>query len=71
MTGRTLFKALWPVLRRGRGSVQFGTDLSPYGIEPNRRTLEELIASARDQGILSRAPAIEDLFARGTRDLVG
>jgi hypothetical protein len=26
VTGRTLFKALWPVLRRGAGSVQFGTD---------------------------------------------
>ena len=48
-----------------------GGDPLPYGVEPNRRTLEELISSARDQGILSRAPAIEDLFARGTRDLVG
>jgi 4,5-dihydroxyphthalate decarboxylase len=48
-----------------------GGDPLPYGIEPNRRTLEELVSSAVDQGILSRAPKIEDLFARGTRDLVG
>ena len=48
-----------------------GGDPLPYGIEPNRRTLEELIASARDQGILSRAPAIEELFASSTRHLVG
>ena len=48
-----------------------GGDPLPYGIEPNRRALEELIASARDQGILSRAPAVEELFARGSRDLVG
>ena len=48
-----------------------GADPLPYGIEPNRRTLEELIASARDQGILSRAPAIEELFASNTRHLVG
>jgi len=48
-----------------------GADPLPYGIEPNRRTLEELIASARDQGILSRAPAIEELFASSTRHLVG
>jgi 4,5-dihydroxyphthalate decarboxylase len=48
-----------------------GGDPLPYGIEPNRATLEELISSAREQGILSRTPAIEDLFARGTRDLVG
>ncbi|WP_157692839.1 hypothetical protein [Pedococcus dokdonensis] len=26
MTGRVLFKTLWPVLRRGSGCVQFGTD---------------------------------------------
>jgi 4,5-dihydroxyphthalate decarboxylase len=48
-----------------------GGDPLPYGIEPNRRTLEELVASAREQGILSRAPPIEELFARDTRNLVG
>ena len=48
-----------------------GGDPLPYGIEPNRGTLEELVASAREQGIISRAPAIEELFARGTRNLVG
>jgi 4,5-dihydroxyphthalate decarboxylase len=48
-----------------------GGDPLPYGIEPNRRTLEELVASAVAQGILSRAPKIEDLFARETRNLVG
>jgi 4,5-dihydroxyphthalate decarboxylase len=48
-----------------------GGDPLPYGIEPNRRTLEELVSSAREQGILSRTPAIEELFARETRDLVG
>jgi ABC-type nitrate/sulfonate/bicarbonate transport system substrate-binding protein len=48
-----------------------GADPLPYGIEPNRATLEELISSAVEQGILSRAPKIEDLFARGAQDLVG
>jgi 4,5-dihydroxyphthalate decarboxylase len=48
-----------------------GGDPLPYGIEPNRKALEELVSSAVEQGILSRAPDIEDLFARGTRDLVG
>jgi len=50
-----------------------GGDPLPYGIEPNRKALEELISSAVEQGILSRAPApaIENLFARNTRDLVG
>ncbi|HEX3059892.1 MAG TPA: ABC transporter substrate-binding protein [Usitatibacter sp.] len=48
-----------------------GGDPLPYGIAPNRGPLEELISSAVEQGILSRAPAIEELFARNTRDLVG
>jgi 4,5-dihydroxyphthalate decarboxylase len=48
-----------------------GGDPLPYGIEPNRATLGELASSAVEQGILSRAPDIEDLFARETLDLVG
>ena len=48
-----------------------GGDPLPYGIEPNRKALEELASSAVEQGILSKAPRIEDLFARETRDLVG
>jgi 4,5-dihydroxyphthalate decarboxylase len=48
-----------------------GGDPLPYGIEPNRKALEELVSSAVEQGILSRAPKIEDLFASGTRNLVG
>jgi 4,5-dihydroxyphthalate decarboxylase len=48
-----------------------GGDPLPYGIAPNQGPLEELISSAMEQGILSRAPAIEELFARNTRDLVG
>ena len=48
-----------------------GGDPLPYGIEPNRRTLDELISSAVEQGILSRAPRIEELFAPATRNLVG
>ncbi|HEX6633650.1 MAG TPA: PhnD/SsuA/transferrin family substrate-binding protein [Usitatibacter sp.] len=48
-----------------------GRDPLPYGIEPNRGPLEELVRSAREQGILSRALPIEELFAASTRSLVG
>ncbi len=42
-----------------------GGDPLPYGIEPNRATLEELIASALEQKIHHAARRrIEDLFAR-------
>ena len=48
-----------------------GKDPLPYGIEPNRKPLEELIASAKEQGIIRRAFAPEELFAASTRALVG
>ncbi len=42
-------------------------DPLPYGIEPNRRVLEELLRSAVDQKILDRAPRLEDVFTADTR----
>ncbi|MDP9428044.1 MAG: ABC transporter substrate-binding protein, partial [Actinomycetota bacterium] len=46
-------------------------DPLPYGIEPNRGVLQELLRSAVDQRILDRAPALEDVFTADTRDVVG
>ncbi len=48
-----------------------GKDPLPYGIEPNRGPLEELISSAKEQGIIGRRFAVEELFAPPTRGLVG
>lgn len=48
-----------------------GGDPLPYGIEPNRRMLETLMGYAREQGILTRSHAVEDVFAPQTRHLVG
>jgi 4,5-dihydroxyphthalate decarboxylase len=45
-------------------------DPLPYGIEPNRRVLEDLVRSAVDQHILDRAPRLEDVFTPDTRDVV-
>jgi len=44
-------------------------DPLPYGIEPNRRVLEELIGHAVTQGIIPRPFKLEELFAPGTLDL--
>jgi 4,5-dihydroxyphthalate decarboxylase len=46
-----------------------GKDPLPYGIAPNRKMLEEAVQSALEQGIISRSPKVEDLFAHGTLDL--
>jgi 4,5-dihydroxyphthalate decarboxylase len=45
-------------------------DPLPYGIEPNRKVLEELVRSAVDQRILHRAPRLEEMFTADTRDVV-
>jgi 4,5-dihydroxyphthalate decarboxylase len=48
-----------------------GADPLPYGIEPNRKVIEELIGHARRQRILDQTPPVESLFAAGARDLTG
>ncbi|HEX4225875.1 MAG TPA: hypothetical protein VHZ97_26155 [Pseudonocardiaceae bacterium] len=48
-----------------------GEDPLPYGIEPNRVVLEELLDHAINQHILRERPKLEDLFADGTRDITG
>ena len=47
-----------------------GADPLPYGIEPNRRMLEEAVASAVEQGIIDRPVRLEDLFPANTDGLV-
>jgi len=46
-------------------------DPLPYGLAPNRRELEAVIQYSVEQGILSKPFAVEDVFAKGTLDLVG
>jgi 4,5-dihydroxyphthalate decarboxylase len=48
-----------------------GEDPLPYGIEPNRAVLTELLDHAIDQHILRERPKLEDLFADDTRDITG
>lgn len=48
-----------------------GADPLPYGIEPNRKVLEELVQHALTQRIITKPVAIEDLFAPSTRNLEG
>jgi 4,5-dihydroxyphthalate decarboxylase len=46
-------------------------DPLPYGIEPNRKIVADVIKAARAQGILPRDYTVDELFASGTRGLVG
>ena len=52
---------LEPLHARARDLL--GGDPLPYGIEPNRAAVEELLDHAVSQRILGRRPAIDELFA--------
>jgi len=45
----------------------FGDDPFPYGIEPNRPTLEAFFRDSYEQGVISRRMPIEEIFARQFR----
>src|SRR5262245_46247570 len=42
----------------------FGPDPWPYGLEPNRKTLEALVSYLVEQSLIAKPMAIEDLFVR-------
>jgi 4,5-dihydroxyphthalate decarboxylase len=48
-----------------------GRDPLPYGIEPNRKTIEEVIQYAVEQRIIDRPLTVEELFPASTHALVG
>jgi 4,5-dihydroxyphthalate decarboxylase len=41
----------------------FGGDPWPYGVEPNRPTLSALVRYLEEQGVIAKAPRVDDLFA--------
>lgn len=47
----------------------FGDDLWPYGIEPNRRTLEAFLQYAFEQGVCHRQLEVEEMFTREVQNL--
>ena len=46
----------------------FGEDYWPYGIEPNRPTLEAFLQYCHEQGVTQRRVQVEDLFSEELRD---
>jgi 4,5-dihydroxyphthalate decarboxylase len=46
-----------------------GGDFWPYGIEPNRKTIQTLLDYLKQQSLLEREIAIEELFAANTFDM--
>ena len=53
------------VFNRLRADEKFGGDFFPYGLEPNRKTLEAFCQYAHEQGITRVRAKPEDLFPGG------
>jgi ABC-type nitrate/sulfonate/bicarbonate transport system substrate-binding protein len=47
-----------------------GADPLPYGLDPNREVLEQLLRACVDQKILARPVKLKDVFALGTHHLI-
>jgi 4,5-dihydroxyphthalate decarboxylase len=52
----------WSFANAGRAVDIFGEDFWPYGLEPNRATLQGFLDYAFEQGVLSRELSCEELF---------
>jgi 4,5-dihydroxyphthalate decarboxylase len=60
----TMFPIPWGSEYARRGKALFGADYFPYGIEPNRKTLEAFLQFAFEQGVCKRLLTIEELFPK-------
>src|SRR5262245_45621011 len=47
----------------------FGNDPYPYGVKANRKMIETLIDFSHEQGLITKKPKVEDLFAQSTLEL--
>ena len=54
----------------GRVMEITGRDPLPYGLAPNRQSLEEIVRAALEQKIIKDVIPIEELFPRSTHDLL-
>ncbi len=58
----------WLAEYAARMKSLFGGDLWPYGIEPNRPTLEALLQYAFEQGVCHRLLSVNELFCEQVQD---
>jgi 4,5-dihydroxyphthalate decarboxylase len=58
----SLFPIPWYFEHARRGMELFGKDYFPYGIEPNRKTLEAFLKWAYEQGVCKRLVEVDELF---------
>src|SRR5262249_4537236 len=60
-SAKVSFAWLQPLMEREQAII--GRDWYPYGIDPNRPTIEALLQYLHEQGLARRRVAVEELFA--------
>ncbi|MCW2855482.1 MAG: hypothetical protein JWR52_1097 [Marmoricola sp.] len=58
----------WSAANNDRGRMLIGADPWPYGVEPNRKTLETFLDWATEQGVCAKRLDVDDLFVPETLD---
>jgi 4,5-dihydroxyphthalate decarboxylase len=64
---REVYRLLEQSKRMAAANQAGAADLTPFGVEPNRRALELLIKNSCDQGLIPRAYAVDELFEEFNR----
>ena len=59
----------WVVAEVEEEAKFLGGDIWPFGVEPNRKTIQTFISYLDQQGLLERPVTIEELFAPNTFDM--
>jgi 4,5-dihydroxyphthalate decarboxylase len=62
------FPVPWGPAYAQHAAATFGPDFWPYGIEPNRVTLDAFLGYAHEQGVCARRLAPQDLFVPQVRE---
>ncbi len=71
MRKRAFFKTLpWYAQEMGATQDLMGENYHPYGIAPNRKTLDTLLRYSHEQGLASRQLEIEELFHPSSLDFI-
>jgi 4,5-dihydroxyphthalate decarboxylase len=62
------FPLPWGPERARSAEAVFGADLWPYGIEPNRTTIDAFLTYAHEQGVTDRLLATDELFPQSVAE---
>jgi 4,5-dihydroxyphthalate decarboxylase len=63
------FPIPWTFDYAEKSRQMFGNDFWPYGLEPNRKTLEAFVQYCHEQGVAHRKLSVEELYPESVRSL--